>query len=104
MENKKYTIRYLPTFISQFEFILDYIANNLKNKIAADKLYKEVTKQIEKRSYSPTSFEIFKSTKDKQVNWYKIQVKSFTIFYTVKSSYMLVSRIYYSKRDFDKLI
>lgn len=104
MENKKYTIRYLPTFISQFEFILDYIANNLKNKIAADNLYKEVTKQIEKRSYSPTSFEIFKNTKDKQVNWYKIQVKSFTIFYTVKSNYMLVSRIYYSKRDFDKLI
>ena len=50
MENKKYTIRYLPIFINQFKSILNYIANNLSNKIAADNLYKDVVKQIEKRS------------------------------------------------------
>ena len=104
MESKKYTIVYLPKFIKQFNSILDYIANQLKNKIAADSLYKEVVTQIEKRSKSPISFEIFKNTKNKNVNWYKIQVKSFTIFYVVNNNCMEVSRIYYSRRNFDKLI
>ena len=46
MVNKKYEIRYLPTFISQFNNILYYIIYELKNKIAADNLYNEVVKQI----------------------------------------------------------
>ena len=68
MVNKKYIILYLPTFIKQFNSILNYIANNLQNKIAADNLYKDVVKQIENRSNNPTAFEIFKRTKDKNVN------------------------------------
>lgn len=47
MGNRKYEIRYLPTFISQFNSILYYIAYELKNKIAADNFYAEVVKQIE---------------------------------------------------------
>ena len=35
MATKKYEIRYLPTFISQFNNILYYITYELKNKIAA---------------------------------------------------------------------
>mgnify|MGYP004586064055 FL=1 len=42
MANKKYEIRYLPTFISQFNNILYYITYELKNKIAADNFYNEV--------------------------------------------------------------
>ena len=40
MENKKYEIKYLPTFISQFNNILYYITYELQNKIAANNLYK----------------------------------------------------------------
>ena len=39
MANKKYEIRYLPTFISQFNNILYYITYEIKNKIAADNFY-----------------------------------------------------------------
>lgn len=83
MENKKYSIRYLPTFINQFNSILNYIIVDLKNKIAAEQLYKDIIQQIEKRSKCPSSFEIFKSTKNKDINWHKIQVKNFTIFYVL---------------------
>lgn len=62
MANKKYEIKYLPTFISQLNNILYYITYKLNNKIAADNLYNEVVRQIE------------------------------------------VRRIYYSQRNFDKLI
>ena len=104
MENKQYEIKYFPTFINQFNEILYYIVHNLENKDVADKLYKEVVKQIEKRSKSPTAFEIFKNTKDKNINWYKLRVKNFTIFYMVRNNSMEIKRIYYSKRNFNKLI
>ena len=104
MENKQYEIKYFPTFINQFNEILYYIVHNLENNDAADKLYKEVVKQIEKRSKFPTAFEIFKNTKDKNINWYKLRVKNFTIFYMVRNNSMEIKRIYYSKRNFNKLI
>ena len=64
MANKKYEIRYLPTFISQLNNILYYITYELKNKIAADNFYNEMVKQIEIRSNAPESYEVFKTIKD----------------------------------------
>jgi len=63
MEKSKYTIRYLPTFISQFNSILYYITYELENRIAAENLYKEVIEKIEKRREFPTAYKIFKKTK-----------------------------------------
>ena len=102
MVNKKYEIKYIPTFISQFNNTLFYITYELKNKIAADNFYNEVVKQIEIRSNAPEAYEVFKTIQG--VKYYKINVKKFTIFYVVKGNVMEVRRIYYSKRNFDNLI
>ena len=104
MANKKYEIRYLPTFISQFNNILFYITYELKNKIAADNFYNEVVKQIEIRSNAPKPYQVFKTIQDEQIKYYKINVKNFTIFYVVKDNVMEVRRIYYSQRNFENLI
>ena len=84
--NKKYEIRYLPTFISQFNNILYYITYELKNKIAADNFYNEVVKQIEKRSNAPESYEVFKTFSDGKIKYFKTNVKNFTIFYIVNGN------------------
>ena len=104
MVNKKYEIRYLPTFISQFNNILYYITYELKNKIAADNFYNEVVKQIEKRSNAPESYEVFKTFNGGKIEYYKINVKNFTIFYIVKGKVMEIRRIYYSKSNFENFI
>lgn len=74
MANKKYEIKYLPTFISQFNNILYYITYELKNKIAADNFYNEIVKQIEIRSENPELYEVFKAIKNGKVKYYKIKV------------------------------
>lgn len=102
MTNKKYEIKYLETFILQFRGILYYIAHKLENRIAADNLYNEVIKQIEKRSKSPESYEVFKVIKN--TKYYKINIKKYTIFYVVKNDVMEIRRIYYSQRNFDDLL
>ena len=104
MDNKKYNVIYSEKFIKQLSNILYYFKYILKNKIAAENFYKEVIDSIEKRRQYPTSFEVFKKTKEKGVNWYRIQIKNYTIFYVVKNDIMEVRRIYYSKRNFKKLI
>ena len=104
MEKYKYTIKYLPTFIYQFNDILYYITNELGNKMVADNFYQEVVSKIEQRSEFPTAFEIFKKSEVENINWYKIKVKNYTIFYTVKNNVMEIRRIFYSRRNFDKLI
>lgn len=104
MANRKYEIKYLPTFISQFNNILYYITYELKNKIAADNFYDEVIKQIEIRSEAPESYEVFKTIKNGEVKYYKINVKKYTIFYVVKDNVMEIRRIYYSQRNFENLI
>lgn len=104
MANKKYEIKYLPTFISQFNDILYYITYELKNKIAAENFYNEVVKQIELRREAPESYEVFKILKKGKIKYYKINVKKYTIFYVVKDNIMEIRRIYYSQRNFDNLI
>ena len=104
MANNKYTIRYSSTYINQFNSILKYIVNNLKNKIAAENFYNEVIKEIEKRSENPEGYEKYMSTRKRKNTYYRIYVKNYTIFYIVKDNTMEIRRILYSRRNFDKLI
>lgn len=104
MANSKYTIKYSQTYINQFNHILKYFVNTLKNKIAADDFYNEVIKEIEKRSKNPESYEKYVSIKKKKSTYYRIYIRNYTIFYTVKNNIMEVRRILYSKRNFNNLV
>ena len=104
MEKSSYVIKYTSTFINQFNSILKYLVNKLDNKIAAEKLYNEVIREIEKRSKNPEGFEKYISTRKRKNTYYRIYVKNYTIFYVVKENTMEVRRILYSRRNFDKLI
>ena len=104
MVNNKYTIRYSSAYINQFNSILKYFVNNLKNKIAAENFYNEVIKEIETRSKNPESYKKYISNRNRKNTYYRIYVKNYTIFYTVKNNTMEIRRILYSRRNFDKLV
>lgn len=99
-----YTIEYLPSFDKEFNEILYYITYILKNKIAAENLLKAVDFAIKKRSINPENFEVHKCNKKRKYNFYKINIKSFTIFYTVRNNTMEIVHILYNKRNFNNLI
>ena len=104
MEKNKYAIRYSATYINQFNNILKYLVNNLNNRMAAESFYNKVISEIEKRSHNPTSYEKYISNKKRKNTYYRICVKNYTIFYTVKDNIMEVRRILYSRRNFDKFV
>lgn len=102
--NNKYTIKYTDTFIKQFNNILKYFIYKLQNKIAAENFYNEVIKEIEKRSEYPESFEKYNSSRKRKNTYYRIYVKNYTIFYTIKDNTMQVRLILSSRRNFYELI
>lgn len=104
MVKNNFTIKYLPSFDKEFNEILYYITYVLKNKIAAENLLKSVDSAISRRSINPESFEIYRSNKKRKYNFYKIHIKSFTIFYTVRHNTMEIVHILYNKRNFNNLI
>lgn len=104
MAKNKYTIKYTETFVKQFNNILKYFIYKIQNKIAAENFYDEVIKEIEKRSEYPENFEKYNSKKKRKNTYYRIYVKNYTIFYTIKDNAMEVRRILSSRRNFDKLI
>lgn len=99
-----YNIKYLPSFYEEFEEILYYIKYKLKNKNAAENFIKNVENSIINRSKNPKNFEIYKSTKNRKYNWYKIYVGNFIIFYVVQDYTIIVAHIFYNKRNIEDLI
>lgn len=104
MAKNKYTIKYSDTFVKQFNNILKYFIYKLQNKIVDENFYDEVIKEIETRRVYPESFEKYNSRRKRKNTYYRIYVKNYTIFYTVRDNVMEVRRILSSRRNFDKLI
>ncbi len=104
MRKNKYTIIYTESFLKQFNNTLEYFIYKLQNRIAAKKFREEVITKIEKRSENPESFEKYNSKKKRKDTYYRIYVKNYTVFYTVKGNVMEIRRLIYSKRNYDRLI
>jgi plasmid stabilization system protein ParE len=102
--SSKYQITYLPLFFDDLDKILSHIKNKLKNEIAAKNLLNEIEKEIINRANNPESYEKYNSFKKRSIVYYRIYVKKYVIFYTVKDHTMEVVRILYSKRDFKSKI
>ena len=101
---KKYKIKYLPLFYNDLDQITDYIINKLNNEIAANNFVNELENEINNRAYNPDAYEKYISTRKRQYTYYKIYVKNYIVFYTVKDNTMELRRILHTGRNFDKLI
>ena len=63
MENKSYSLRYLPIFETDLLSTINYITNVLKNESAALRLVDDIETSILKRLENPLAFEPYRSAK-----------------------------------------
>ncbi len=101
---KIYQIKYLPLFNKDLNNIINYMICNLQNEIAAENFIDELEDAIKQRAYNPKSYEIYRSIKKRKNTYYRIYIKNFIVFYTVKDNVMEVRRLLYSKRNFNKIV
>ena len=64
MLGDEYTLEYLPIFDEELASAVRYIAVNLRNPDAANKLVNDVEQAITDRLFAPESFEPIASEKD----------------------------------------
>ena len=101
---KKYKIIYLPLFYDDLVKIIAYIKYKLTNEIAAENFINELEKEIKKREYNTNAYEKYISSKKRKDVYYKIYVKNYTVFYTIKENTVEVRRILSNRRNFKKII
>ena len=63
MQNKSYSLRYLPIFETDLLSTINYITNVLKNESAALRLVDDIETSILKRLENPLAFEPYRSAK-----------------------------------------
>ena len=104
MEKKQYELQILPLFEHDLNEITDYIVYRLHNPDAAERLIDAVEKAIRSRLPMAESFEPYRGMKEREYPYYWIEVNNFLVFYVVKDSVMEVRRIFYRKRNMNKLL
>ena len=104
MDNKEYTLRYLPLFKSDLIDCANYISNKLQNPIAAEKLISDIETAILERLEYPLSFQPYHSKKNRDTTYYRINVRNFSVFYVVIDDVMEVRRLIYNRRDIADII
>jgi len=101
---KEYTLSYLPIFDSDLAETWEYIAVNLGNPDAADRLVHDAEKAIIKRLASPVSFEQYHSKQEREHPYYRIHIRNYTIWYVVIGNVMEVRRFLYRKRNVEEFL
>lgn len=101
---KEYKLRFLPLFEDDLNEIVDYIAFELQNPIAAEQLVDDVQQAVAERLPFAESFESFRSSRNRKYPYYRISVRNYTVFYVVIDDIMEVRRILYSRRDWMNLM
>ena len=91
-----YTVKYLETFRRELDEAADYIAFELENVTAADKLLADVEAAIERAATAPTVTKPYGTDTATGDVYYRIGVRNFSIFYVVIGSVMEVRWFRYS--------
>ena len=104
LENRKYTLRYLPLFQEDLIECASYIANTLQNPAAAEKLINDVEAAILERLECPLAFKPYLSSKNRDLEYYRINIRNYSVFYVVIDDIMEIRRLIYNRRDLSKLL
>jgi hypothetical protein len=102
--DKEYELRYLPLFEQDLAEVRDYISFTLNNKTAAMRLINDVEKAILKRLACPLSFQPYRSVRDREHTYYRINIRNYSVFYVVIDNVMEVRRFVYSRRNLTEIL
>ena len=101
-------IRYSPTFNTDLDETVYYIAAVLQNPDAAERFVHDVENAIEERSLNPEIFSVYGWSLNYSVPYYRIIVGNFIVLYVVltedNEKIMEVRRLLYGRRNISLLI
>lgn len=101
-----YKLCYLPLAKQDMVDIVAYIAKELKNPIAAEKLSEKLINAIENIRTFPYSSNLYIPIRSLKREYRRLMVDNYIIFYWIeeKPKIITVARVIYGKRDYDELL
>ena len=102
--DKKFYLRYLPLFEQDLAEVRDYIALTLQNPDAALRLIEDTEKAILRRLDNPLGFESYRSARDREQPYYRINIRNFSVFYVVIENVMEIRRFVYARRNLPEIV
>ena len=101
-------IRYSPTFNTDLDETVYYIAAVLQNSDATESFVHDVENAVEKRSLNPEIFSAYGWSMNNSVPYYRIIVGNFIVLYVVltedNEKIIEVRRLLYGRRNISLLI
>lgn len=94
-----YTVKYLETFRQQLDEVVDYIAFELENTIAAERLLQDVEAVIARASKAPLITKPYATDEATGDIYYRLNIRNFSVFYVVTGSVMEVRWFRYARRQ-----
>ena len=101
-----YNLEYLPTARQDMIDIVQYISQELKNPIAAERLAIEMVEAAEKILIFPYAAPVYLPIRSLKHEYRKILVQNYLIFYWIDESKRLVTvaRVLYARRNHNRLL
>lgn len=99
MERDNYKVIYSPMAKKDLTEIAKYIAFELCNPDAADRLLKEVDKAADELKEFPLAGAVYKSKKNRKLSYRMKFIKNFTAYYVVIGNTVEIRRVLYKRRD-----
>lgn len=103
-KNKHFQIKYLPIARRDLQEIIDYIAFELEVPETAIKMLNTLEIEISSLQENPFRGSIYFSKRKHDCQYRKIFVKNYVIFYLILNDSLEIQRIFYNRRNKDKLI
>lgn len=102
--DRAYGLEYTRQFWDDIAEAIHYIAYELRNPSAAQKLKDETESEIRNRSFSPLSYAPYFIDEVTGDVYYYILVGNFMVFYVVKDEKMEMRRFVYGRRNLGKVL
>lgn len=100
----EYEVVVQPLALRDMTEAVTYIASELKNPIAAERLAERLTEGIESLTQYPTRCPIHRTLRSLRKEYRKLRVDSYLVFFSVseQEETVTVARVLYAKRDLEK--
>ncbi len=101
---KRYSLSYLPIFWEDLSSAASYIAFDLGNPQAAERLVDAAEEGILEHLKNPTMAPTYRSTRQRKLPYHWFAVGNYIVFYVVDGDVMEVRRFLYKARNLESII
>ncbi len=101
---RRYSVRYLPLFWEDLSDAASYIAFELNNPLAAERLVDSVEAGIFEHLKNPMMAATYRTTRDRPLPYYWFAVGNYMAFYVVIDDVVEMRRFLYKARNIEAMI